>query len=169
MVVNQQILEGKWNEVSGKIKQKWGKLTEDDLRNFNGNVDQLIGRIQTKTGESREVIEHFLAQIAEESSEFAANVRDKVQQGAAHVADSARESYDSLKQGFAEAEKVVQERPGQAVAIAFGLGLVAGVGVSLLLRDRGVQATAMGRGRAAAEQLGKQLVDALSHMVSSKS
>ena len=51
-MVNQQVLAGHWNEVRGKLKEKWGKLTDDDLRHFNGNVDQLVGRIQQKTGET---------------------------------------------------------------------------------------------------------------------
>ena len=43
-MVNQQVLTGKWNEVSGKLKEKWGKLSDDDLRGFNGNVEQLVGK-----------------------------------------------------------------------------------------------------------------------------
>ena len=77
-MVNQQVLAGKWNEVSGKIKEKWGKLSDDDLRTFNGNVDQLVGQIQRKTGETRQVIEEFLGEVADETSAAAAALRDKV-------------------------------------------------------------------------------------------
>lgn len=41
-MVNQQVLAGHWNELRGKLKEKWGKLTDDDLLSFNGNVDQLV-------------------------------------------------------------------------------------------------------------------------------
>jgi uncharacterized protein YjbJ (UPF0337 family) len=163
-MVNQQVLAGHWNELRGKLKEKWGKLTDDDLRSFNGNVDQLIGRIQQKTGESREAIEHFLSQIAEEGSDFVGAARERVQETASQVADEMRQGYQNLRQGYAEAEKIVQQRPGQSLAVAFGIGLLAGVGVTLLLRERASESTYT-RGRAATEQFGRQLVDALANLL----
>ena len=50
-------LKGNWNIIKGKLKQKWAKLTEDDLQFVEGKENELIGRIQTRTGESREHIE----------------------------------------------------------------------------------------------------------------
>ena len=50
-------LKGSWNEVKGKLKQKWAKLTDDDLQYAEGKQDELVGRIQKRTGESREAIE----------------------------------------------------------------------------------------------------------------
>jgi uncharacterized protein YjbJ (UPF0337 family) len=49
-MVNTQMLQGQWNQVRGQLKKKWSQLSEDDLRFTNGNIDQLIGRIQHKTG-----------------------------------------------------------------------------------------------------------------------
>lgn len=158
-MVNQETLAGKWNEVSGKLKEKWGMLTDDDLRAFNGNVDQLVGRIQRRTGEAREVIEEFLGDAAEEASHTAAHLRDKVQQGAAQMAETARQGYESLREGYSEAERTVQERPGQSMAFAFGLGMLAGVGLSLLLRDRSSESTSRSH---AVSEVGRQLRDALS-------
>ena len=163
-MINQQTLSGKWNEVRGKIKNKWGKLTDDDLRSFNGNVDQLVGRIQQKTGESREAIEEFLGQVAEEVSQFVSSVRDKIEQTSEQAAESAREGYEAFRQGYAEAEKVVQQRPGQAVAVAFGLGLLSGLGVALLLRDRHHDSQ-LSHGRDAAEHLGRQMLNAFAGMM----
>lgn len=163
-MINQQVLSGRWNEVRGKIKDKWGKLSDDDVRSFNGNVDQLVGRIQQKTGESREAIEQFLGQVAEDGSQFFSGVRDKIEQTAEQAADGAREGYEALRQGYAEAEKVVQERPGQAVAVAFGLGLLSGLGVALLLRDRNHESR-LSHGRDLAEHFGKQMMNAFAGMV----
>ena len=59
-MVNAQVLQGQWNQVRGELKKKWGQLTEDDLRFNNGNIDQLVGKIQQRTGEAREAIEQFL-------------------------------------------------------------------------------------------------------------
>jgi uncharacterized protein YjbJ (UPF0337 family) len=163
-MVNQQILAGKWNEVSGKLKEKWGKLADDDLRAFSGNVEQLVGHIQRKTGESREAIEKFLGEAAEGTASAAAAVRDRVQEGMAGVADTARQGYEALQEGYAEAERTVQERPAQSMAVAFGLGMLAGVGVALLFRERPREST-LARGRAASEQFGRQMLDALSNMM----
>jgi uncharacterized protein YjbJ (UPF0337 family) len=159
-MINRQVLGGKWHELAGRLKAKWGQLADDDLLTFNGNVEQLIGRIQHKTGETREAVERFLDQLTDEGSSVLSGVRDKVEETAGQAADSARESYEALRQGYAEAEKVVQQRPGQAVAIAFGLGLLGGLGVALLLRDRNHESKLM-QGRAAAEHFGRQMLDAL--------
>jgi uncharacterized protein YjbJ (UPF0337 family) len=50
-------LKGNWNIAKGKLKQKWAKLTDDDLQFVEGKEDELIGRIQKRTGETREQVE----------------------------------------------------------------------------------------------------------------
>ncbi|RPI65598.1 MAG: CsbD family protein [Ignavibacteriales bacterium] len=52
--------KGSWNEVKGKIKQRWGDLTDDDLTFQEGMEDELIGRIQRRTGESREEVIRYI-------------------------------------------------------------------------------------------------------------
>jgi uncharacterized protein YjbJ (UPF0337 family) len=47
-------IKGDWNIIKGKLKQKWAHLTDDDLRNAEGKHDELLGRIQKRTGETRE-------------------------------------------------------------------------------------------------------------------
>ncbi len=50
-------MKGNWNIAKGKIKQRWGDLTDDDLDFAEGKKDELIGRIEKRTGESREEVE----------------------------------------------------------------------------------------------------------------
>jgi uncharacterized protein YjbJ (UPF0337 family) len=50
-------IKGDWNITKGKLKQKWAKLTDDDLQYVEGKGDELYGRIQKRTGETREAIE----------------------------------------------------------------------------------------------------------------
>jgi uncharacterized protein YjbJ (UPF0337 family) len=52
--------KGDWNIIKGKLKQKWAKLTDDDLRFADGKSDELVGRIQKRTGETREAVEKAL-------------------------------------------------------------------------------------------------------------
>ncbi len=52
--------KGKWNIAKGKLKQKYADLTDDDLYYEEGKEDELIGRIQKKTGQSKEAIEKLI-------------------------------------------------------------------------------------------------------------
>jgi len=44
--MNSEQIEGKWKQFSGKVREKWGKLTDSDLQVINGKRDQLVGKIQ---------------------------------------------------------------------------------------------------------------------------
>ena len=50
-------IKGDWNITKGKLKQKWAQLTDDDLQFIEGKQEELLGRIQKRTGETREAIE----------------------------------------------------------------------------------------------------------------
>jgi uncharacterized protein YjbJ (UPF0337 family) len=50
-------IKGDWNIIKGSLKQKWAKLTDDDLQFIEGKQDELLGRIQKRTGETREAVE----------------------------------------------------------------------------------------------------------------
>jgi uncharacterized protein YjbJ (UPF0337 family) len=49
--------KGSWNQTKGAVKEQWGKLTEDDLLEIEGRRDQLVGKIQTRYGITREEAE----------------------------------------------------------------------------------------------------------------
>ncbi|MBI3760088.1 MAG: CsbD family protein [Deltaproteobacteria bacterium] len=55
--MNKTEARGDWNIIKGKLKQKWAKLTDDDLRYEEGQDQELIGRIQKRTGEARDAVE----------------------------------------------------------------------------------------------------------------
>jgi uncharacterized protein YjbJ (UPF0337 family) len=48
--MNSDQLQGKWKQMKGAVKERWGKLTDDDLDIINGQREQLIGRIQERYG-----------------------------------------------------------------------------------------------------------------------
>ena len=60
-------IKGDWNIAKGKLKQKWAKLTDDDLRFVEGKEDELLGRIQKRTGENREAIEKAINESCKDS------------------------------------------------------------------------------------------------------
>lgn len=53
-------LKGRWNELKGKVKQKYAELTDDDLMYEEGKEDELVGRLQKKTGKARDEIVDWL-------------------------------------------------------------------------------------------------------------
>ena len=50
-------IKGDWNIIVGKLKQKWAKLTDADVQFVEGKEEELLGRIQKATGETREAVE----------------------------------------------------------------------------------------------------------------
>jgi uncharacterized protein YjbJ (UPF0337 family) len=55
--MNKDTVEGNWKQLKGKVKEQWGKLTDDDFDVIAGKRDQLLGRIQERHGISREEAE----------------------------------------------------------------------------------------------------------------
>jgi uncharacterized protein YjbJ (UPF0337 family) len=58
--VNRDTFEGKWHELKGKIKAKWGDLTDDDFTEAEGNMEAMAGKIQQRYGGSRDQIRRDL-------------------------------------------------------------------------------------------------------------
>ena len=148
-----QIMEGNWRQLRGKVQEQWGNLTDDELDQVEGNVDQLIGLVQQKTGETRESIEHHLHRLNDEcdhgspakraaataqqyatqashaASEYAHGVGESLQHSAEYV-------NESVRQGYEQTGQLVRRRPVESLAVTFGAGLIAGVVVGLLVRHR---------------------------------
>ncbi len=56
--MNRDVLMGSWRELRGKVKERWGKLTDDDLTKIEGHWDRLVGAVQKRYGYAREEAEH---------------------------------------------------------------------------------------------------------------
>jgi uncharacterized protein YjbJ (UPF0337 family) len=56
-------MKGSWNELKGKIKQKYGNLTDDDLVFSEGKEDELLGRLQKKLGKSKEEVRQIIEKL----------------------------------------------------------------------------------------------------------
>ena len=57
-------LKGKWNEIKGNLKQEYGDLTDDDLTYVEGKEDELYGRLQQKLGKSRDELDRMFEKHA---------------------------------------------------------------------------------------------------------
>jgi uncharacterized protein YjbJ (UPF0337 family) len=52
--MNEDIFKGKWKELKGRVKEKWGNLTDDDVTRVEGNTEKLVGILQEKYGYSKD-------------------------------------------------------------------------------------------------------------------
>ena len=149
--MNQQMLDGNWNEMKGKLRQKWGQLTDSDLPRVQGDVEQLVGIIQRKTGDGRESIETFLQQLpgsaasamataAETVRDYAKHASESVQHTAKEASESvrhaAKQAAGQVRAGYDEAERFIRDRPGESILVCLGVGIIAGVVIALSLRSR---------------------------------
>ncbi len=135
-MVNEQVFKGHWTELRGKVKEKWGALTDDDLVLAEGNADQLIGIVQRRTGESREKVEHDLEQMAgdvgttmeklrqhtssasESARQYAQKASDTARKYAGDAGDSARQYADKASETARQQYEQFQQQYGDAVAVA---------------------------------------------------
>jgi uncharacterized protein YjbJ (UPF0337 family) len=139
-MVNVQVLQGQWNQVRGELKKRWAQLTDEDLRFSGGNIDQLIGRIQQRTGEAREAIEEFLNESTSRGAAAISNAAGQVGQYARYAGDQMREGYnrisDQFGRGYDYSQDMIRENPGRSIAMAFGMGIMLGVVVGMAMRSR---------------------------------
>lgn len=140
MAINTNASQGSINELRQAVAQRWRNLTEDDLQALEGDIRGLVERIQQASGESRDVIERSFLELVTrwssamgdlscEASRYARRARSQLTEDVRHAADLARVRYDQV-------QELVRTNPAQAVAAAFGFGLVAGLIVASALRGR---------------------------------
>ena len=63
--MNKDILKGQWAQFKGKVKEQWGKLTDDDLTAINGKREVLLGKLQTRYGYAKDRAERELTEFEE--------------------------------------------------------------------------------------------------------
>lgn len=150
-MTTQEMVRGNWNSIVGAIKERFGDITNDDLSKVQGNIEQLVGLIQRKAGQSRQQVEQFLEQCCSETSGLVSQAASKAGQAATQaskmVADAAAgagqyatEGYKYVagqaEQGYGYARNVVERRPIESIALVAGASLIAGVLVGLSLGSR---------------------------------
>ena len=56
-------IKGNWNQIKGQLKERFGDLTDDDLTYVEGKEEQLLGKIQERTGKTKEEIKSFIDKL----------------------------------------------------------------------------------------------------------
>jgi uncharacterized protein YjbJ (UPF0337 family) len=139
-MINQTTLKGNWNEIKGQLRKHWGQLSNDDVQTFDGNIDQLVGLIQRKTGETRSAVEDYLNDLTENGADVISaatdSARQYVQGAAQKIQDGSRQAAETFRQSYEDAEEMVRQRPSESVAVSFGIGVFVGLLFGLTLRGR---------------------------------
>lgn len=96
------ILEGKWLQLQGEVKERWGKLTNDDLDQISGKRDQLEGKLQERYGyskrQARSEVEQFLEEVNGQASDARQKVKTRVKETQDRVQERVREAQGRLQQ-----------------------------------------------------------------------
>lgn len=148
-MITREELQGKWTQLKGQIRERWGQLTEDEIQQYKGNSEALVGFIQQKTGTARREVEEFLTGAVREGegmakqamdtvSDYANRASQQAQRYAGQATEAVKDQYDKaaqqLEAGYEEAREVVQARPMESIGVAFGAGLIAGTIIAMMLR-----------------------------------
>ncbi len=99
--MNDDVLGGMWKQIKGSVKSTFGKLTDDDLTEIEGNSDKMVGKLQERYGYSR-------ADAERAWNDFRAGANSKSDQAAAEkhldkAADEAGDAIDDAKKGLRRA------------------------------------------------------------------
>jgi uncharacterized protein YjbJ (UPF0337 family) len=86
--MNWDRIEGKWKQSVGKVKEKWGKLTDDDLRVIAGKREQLVGKIQERYGIAKDAAEQQIDEFVA-SYDVASTDEERRERERAHRAGKA--------------------------------------------------------------------------------
>jgi uncharacterized protein YjbJ (UPF0337 family) len=123
--------QGTWNRMAGAVKNKYSQITGDDLAGVNGNIQQLAGVIQKKTGKAKEEIDEFLRSFSETTATTVGRISEVASDMASKASDSIRDGYDyardASRDGIKAATQTVQHHPGESLLLAMGIGVVAGL------------------------------------------
>ena len=139
-MIAQERVNGNWNRIVGAVKKNFGQITNDDLNRVEGNVDQLVGLIQTKTGRSREQIEQFLDNCCGSAEGMYQDIAERVHEYSDAAGEVIRENYDrwadAAGRGYNETVKTISRRPMESLAVAVGAGVLFGLVVGMSMTGR---------------------------------
>ncbi len=119
---NTNALYSNWKQLKGKVKKQWGELTDNDVQAIDGNTDELIGRLISTYGYTKEyaqqAIEHFLSN--NNLSESFTEIKKKFSEQSEEV----KENFEKYSNELGE---LIKKSPLQSIMIAGAIGILSGL------------------------------------------
>ena len=111
--MNSDVLEGRWQQLKGEIRSRWGKLTDDDIEKIGGNKDKLIGAVQEKYGyiwdEARQMVDRYLDEPGDLKARATAALKSVA-------------TKDNLQKVTSDVTELVRRYPIPSLLIGLGIG-----------------------------------------------
>ena len=95
--MNSDTLQGQWKQLRGSIKEAFGRLTDDDLLQADGNADKLLGALQTRYGYSKEQAQNEWDKFSSKQAGRADNAKSDLDAAADHVKAAAGHVKDATQ------------------------------------------------------------------------
>jgi len=147
--MNWTTVQGNWNDAKGRVKTKWGRLTDDDLMQVEGNKDRLVGMIQQRYGiahdKAEQQLEEFLSsadgllarakegaqEAVEKGKEYVERGREYVERGVQKGREYVERGQDyvqhtSSSQMASDLRDLIARNPVQSAILGVGLGFLIG-------------------------------------------
>lgn len=135
-MINNDILKGKWSQLSGILKENWSELTDDDVKYIEGSYDRLAGKLQKYYGyhkeEVKEKIQDFIAKFSKDAEESSRD-SSKVIYNLASSAKGIAKKYDK---NIKELSSQVNEQVKKSPWLLAGITAVAGLTIGFLLQNK---------------------------------
>jgi ElaB/YqjD/DUF883 family membrane-anchored ribosome-binding protein len=139
-MMNAQMFGNCWQDVKGNLQRRWSHLKEEDLERARGSFEALVKTIQDTTGATREEVEGFLhdtvQRVTETSQEAVERARAYAHRAAEAMQETSDQAAEAVREGYEHAQAAVRRRPLESLALCFGLGVVTGVVVGIVLRSK---------------------------------
>lgn len=116
--------DGSWHQIKGQLRQKFALLDDDDLEFLEGKGEELLGRLQTKLGLTKEALIELLNNLKEAAKNLAGDVKAKVTGTVGDACEHTRQRARTLHE---EAGDYVSQQPRKALLTALAAGFVAGL------------------------------------------
>ena len=129
--MNWTTMQGNWNEAKGKVKTKFGRLTDDDLMQAQGQKDRLVGAIQQRYGIAREKAEQQLDEFLSSADDW----MHKAKESASNIVEKGKEYVEKGKeyvqntgtsQMASDLKDLIARHPVHSAVIGIGLGFLIG-------------------------------------------
>ena len=139
IIMNTTILEGNWDQIKGKLKQRWGKLTNDDISTMHGSYDELQGKLKKAYGYKKDEVEHEIENFLESLNlrDEAESFRESLLRNAHILKERAEQAYyDSAEEIQRLKDRTIdlqrdaityaKKNPGKSLGIAIAAGFLLG-------------------------------------------